>query len=312
MSITIVARLRDKIGGKLAAKFKPDARVELGTRFYCDLDDGGEAFFRAYEKLRAAGNDFFLPVVHVCDDDPKVFPEDRKKHLIGFLAESLDALSLLNPPEDYRRPPVGPFPTGLKEEAEMDVDRRPSGLFVLVADEYIAHDDWLEYFGSQAVTGVKPVRCKGKVVPGWNRLKVLKRKPVLDEMCFAWVPNAMSGEPTVTDYGEVWFSATEEPVTETVVNERGRGNYGERPCYILSNEAVRRFRKVHKLQRAGLLPLPVYSPKSKRYEIIKKIDTRLAHLREVALEELKTAQPSQVTTEAMEELRRFMKAFFGH
>jgi hypothetical protein len=47
----------------------------------------------------------------------------------------------------------------------------------------------------------------------------------------------------------------EEPVTETVVNKHGRGEYGKCPCYILSDEALRRFRKVHKLQRAGLRPL---------------------------------------------------------
>lgn len=312
MSISVVARLRVEVSDKFAAALKPDARVDLGDSFYCALDDGGEAFFRAYAKLRAAGNDFFNPLVDVCNDDPKVFPEDRKKHLIGFLAESLDQLSLLNPAEDFRRPPLGPLPSGLKEEAEMDLDRRPTGLFVCVADEYIAHDDWLEHFASKAVTGVKPVRCKGKVAAGWNRLKVLKRKPILDEMCFAWISSAMSGRPLIKDYGDVWLSTTEEPVTETVVNDRGRGEYGECPCYILSDEALRRFRKVHRLQRAGLRPLAVYSPKSKRYEIIKKIDARLAHLRKVALKELKTAKPSKVTKEAMEELRRFMKAFFGH
>ena len=312
MSITIVARLREKITDDLAGTFKPDARVEIGTQFYCDIDDGGEAFFRGYEKLRAAGIDFIPLLINVCDDDPKVFPDDRKKHLIGYLAESLDLLSLRNPPEDFRRPPIGPFQSGLKEEAEMDLDRRPTGLFVCAADEYIAHDDWLEHFGSKAVTGVKPVRCKGKVAAGWNRLKVLKRKPILDEFCFAWVPSAMSGRPTIDNFGDVWFSATEEPVTETVVNDRGRGEYGERPCYILAEEALRRFRKVHKLQRAGLRPKAVYSPKSKRYEIIKKIDARLAHLRQEALEELKTAKPSKATKEAMAELRRFMKVFFGH
>jgi hypothetical protein len=117
----------------------------------------------------------------------------------------------------------------------MDLDRRPTGLFVCVADEYIAHDDWLEYFASKAVTGLKPVRCKGEGLPGWNRLKVLERKPILDEMCFAWISSVI-GVPSVTDYGEVWFSTTEEPVTETVVNDRGRGDYGELPCYILSEE----------------------------------------------------------------------------
>lgn len=44
-------------------------------------------------------------------------------------------------------------------------------------------------------------------------------------------------------------------MTETVVNKHGRGEYGKCPCYILSDEALRRFRKVHKLQRAGLRPL---------------------------------------------------------
>ncbi|HMP04625.1 MAG TPA: hypothetical protein PKC45_19225, partial [Gemmatales bacterium] len=127
MSITIVARLREKITDDLAGTFKPDARVEIGTQFYCDIDDGGEAFFRGYEKLRAAGIDFIPLLINVCDDDPKVFPDDRKKHLIGYLAESLDLLSLRNPPEDFRRPPIGPFQSGLKEEAEMDLDRRPAG-----------------------------------------------------------------------------------------------------------------------------------------------------------------------------------------
>lgn len=65
---------------------------------------------------------------------PRCFPEDRKRHLIGFLAESLDRPGLRNPPEDFRRPPVGPLPTGLKEDAEMDLDRRPTGLFICVAD----------------------------------------------------------------------------------------------------------------------------------------------------------------------------------
>jgi hypothetical protein len=150
------------------------------------------------------------------------------------------------------------------------------------------------------------------VLPGWNRLKVLQRKWVLDKFCFLGIPCAMSAWPTTDDFGDVWFSVVEEPVAETVVDERGRAHFGELPCYIMSAEAVRRFRKVHPLHWAGLRPLAVYSPRSTRYEIIKRIDERLAHLRAEAAEELKTAKPSQVTKEAMEQSRRFMKAFFGH
>lgn len=312
MPLTIADRLKHKVTYNFAAALKPDARVELGTDFYCELDDGGESFFRAYEKLRAAGNNFFTPMVNVCEDDADVFPEDRKHHMIGYLARSLDRLWLRNPAGNYHQPPMGACRIALKEDVEMDLEERPKELFVSVADEFIAHDDWLEYFASPSLSGVKPVRYKGKVLEGWNRLQIHRRQPILADFCFATVPCAICARPLVTDFNDIWFSSTFEPVEETIVNDRGTRHFGGAPCIILSVDAVKRFCKKRNLRRAGLRPLGVYSPSSRRYEIFKKIDERTKHLRDEALEELKTAQPNIISQEAMQELGRFMSKYFGH
>jgi hypothetical protein len=311
MTLLVGARLRHDLSEEQAAALEPDATVRIGDQFSCDIGDGGARFFRAYDQLRAAGNDLFNPTVRVDDDDPKVFPADQKG-LTAYVAESMDQLWLRNPPGDYRSPPVGACQCRLREEAEMDLEERPRGLFVCVADEYIAHDDWLAHFGSAALTGVKPVRCRGKAVPGWNRLRVGARQAALDEICFAWISCGLCRRPAATDFHNVWFSATEEAVRETAVAARGSGHFGEEPLILLGVEAVRGFRKkVKSLRRVGLRPLPVYSRATRRYEVLRRIHGALGHLREQALEELKTAQAQGPSKEALQELRRFWKAFFG-
>jgi hypothetical protein len=292
-------------------EFAPKFTVKLGRKFYCDISDGGATFLRAYQKLRAAGIDIFNPRLTVIDD-PKVFREDRE-HIIGYLLVARDFVYLNNPAEDYHRPVIGPCQTGLKMEAEMELRERPRGVFVCAgSDEYIVHDDWLEHFGSAAIRGIKPVRYRGKVLPGWNRLRVEKREPVLDEFCFAWIPCAGCARPRVCDLFDLSFSVIEEPVKETVVNTRGEGHYGEEPCIIVSCEALRVFRrKVKSLGRAGLRPLAVYSRATKRYEILRKLHEPMAHLVDEALERLKTAQPSNWSIEGMEELMRFLEEYLG-
>jgi hypothetical protein len=312
MALIAFDRLRQEASPELVAALQGLATIKLGDKIYWHLDDGGEAFFRSYELIRAAGNDLVGPLIGICLDDPKVFPEDGKQ-VVGLAVESLDMLSLRNPPEDYRRPPVGPCDSGLKEEAEIDLDERPKGLFVTAgSNEYIAHDDWLAEFASASLTGVKPVRYRGKVLPNWNRLRVRKRQEIIDDICFAWICCALCGQPLVTDFHEVWFAKRQEPVQETVVNTRGRGHYGESPIMVVSQEAVARFRKKYKLQRAGLRVDRVYSQATKRYAILSRVPKLLEHIAAEKLAEVQAGgkQPT-LTKEQLAGLRALWKGFTG-
>jgi hypothetical protein len=312
MALIAFDRLRQEASPELMAALQGLATIKLGDHVYWHLDDGGEAFFRSYELIRAAGNDLVGPLIGICLDDPKVFPEDGKQ-VVGLVVESLDMLSLRNSPEDYRRPSVGPCDSGLKEEAEIDLDERPKGLFVTAgSNEYIAHDDWLAEFASASLTGVKPVRYRGKVLPNWNRLRVLKRQEIIDDICFAWICCALCGQPLVSDFHEVWFAKRQEPVQETVVNTRGRGHYGESPIIVVSQEAVARFRKKYKLQRAGLRVDRVYSQATKRYEILSRVPKLLEHIAAEKLAEVQAGgkQPT-LTKEQLAGLRALWKGFTG-
>jgi len=310
MVLSAHMRLREKPIGQLRKALKTYAQVE-DEYIWWNLNDGGEAFFRSYELIRAAGNDCLLPIFSVIDD-PKVFPEDQKQ-IVGYVAESLDRLSLRNPPEDYVRPPQGPGQSGLKEEVEMDLDERPKGLFVCVADDYIAHDDWLAYFASDALQGVKPVRYRGKVLAGWNRLRAIRREKVIDDLCFAWLLSPMSGQPVLSTFHDVWFSATGQLVTETVVNVVGKGFYGGGQLIVISPEALARFRKKFRLQRAGLRPLTVYTKATRRYEILSKMQAAIAHITEQHRKEVESGAVGEatMTKEQLEALKALWKLFSG-
>ena len=312
MALIASSRLRQEASPELVAALQGLARIELGRKVYWELDDGGEAFFRSYELIRAAGNDIVGPLINVCLDDPKVFPEDSKQ-VVGLVVESLDMLSLRNPPEDYHRPPQGPCQFVLKEEAEMDLEERPKGLFITAgSDEYIAHDDWLAEFASSSLTGVKPVRYRGKVLPNWNRLRVRKRQEIIDDICFAWICCALCGQPDVDDFNDVWFAKRQEPVQETVVNTRGCGHYGEHPIIVVSSEAVARFRKKYKLQRVGLRVIRVYTQATKRYQILSRVPKMLEHIAAEKLAEVQAGgkQPT-MSKEQLAALRALWKGFTG-
>lgn len=309
MGLSAHIRLREKPSRELRRKLKKYSEGD-DDYIYWDLSQGAENFFRSYELIRAAGNDFLLPRFHV-NDDGDVFPEDRKQ-IVGYVAESLDMVGLRNPPEDYRRPPRGPNPTGLKDDVEMDLEDRPKGLFITAADEYIVHDDWLEYFASPAMQPMKTIRYRGKPLPNWNRLRVLRKDKVIDDICFAWTFSAFSGEPLVASLGEVWFSATGEVITETMFNTLAAQDYGEGHLIVISAEALARFRKVHRLQRAGLRPLTVYTKATRRYEMISKLQLAIKHITEQKRKEVE-AGPGQptITKEQLEGLKGLWQLFSG-
>ena len=312
MALIAYGRLRQEASPELVAALQGLATIKLGDHVNWDLGDGGESFFRSYELIRAAGNDLVRPLIGICDDDPKVFPEDSKQ-VVGLVVDPLDILSLRNPLEDFHRPPQGPCQFSLKEDAEIDLEERPKGLFIAAgSSEYIAHDDWLAEFASAWLVGVKPLRYRGKVVPGWNRLRVVKRQDIIDDICLAWICCALCGQPLVTDFSQMWFAKQQKPVQETVINTRGRDHYGERPIIVLSSEAVARFRKKYKLQRAGFRVSRVYTRATKRYEILSRVPKMLEHIAAEKLKELQAGgkQPT-MSKEQLAGLLAVWKAFTG-
>lgn len=309
MPLIALNRLRQKPSPELRAALNAYSQGD-DDQILWDIGDGGENFFRSYELIRAAGNELLNPKVGVLDD-PKVYPEDRK-HILGYVAESLDGIWLRNPAEDFRYPPLGPCQCGLKDDVEMDLQERPKGLFVCVAGEYIVHDDWLAYFASPSVEGVKTVRYRGRLLSHWNRLRVRHRHQVIDNLGCVWKRCGLCRQPIITCFGDLWFSATGEVVLETQMNKQGHMHYGEGQIIIVSAEALSRFRKVHRLQRAGLRPLAVYSKATRRYEVLARIQKAIAHIAAEELENLQKApEPPTMSQEQMQMLKGLWQFFSG-
>jgi hypothetical protein len=161
--------------------------------------------------------------------------------------------------------------------------------------------------------GVKPVRYRGKVLAGWNRLRAIRREKVIDDLCFAWLLSPMSGQPVLSTFHDVWFSATGQLVTETVVNVVGKGFYGGGQLIVISPEALARFRKKFRLQRAGLRPLTVYTKATRRYEILSKMQAAIAHITEQHRKEVESGAVGKptMTKEQLDALMALWKFFSG-
>ena len=276
MTLLAYDRLKDMPSKKLCAAIGRYAQVEeddYGIRW--DIGDEGQAFLRSYEILRAHGNGLLhskIPVI----EDPKVYPQDRE-HITGFVLSCKDLVFLRNPAEDYKRPPDDRCVTLLKENAEIDLEERPKGLFVEAGDDFIIHDDLLMYLASDAIGGVKPVRYRGKVLTGWNRIHINERNEVIDDIVFDQRPCAMCGRPHVTTMNEMWFAKTDRPIEKTACNKKGVSHYGEEPCIVISKEVMAQLR-TKKLTgpRSGLRLFPLYTKNTKRYEVIRRIQDAMA------------------------------------
>jgi len=281
MALLYWGRLIKKPSKKVVSAMKGMVRFN-DDEGYWDISDGGEAFLRSYEMLRAEGNRAFNPFVHAIEDS-KVHKQDRE-HITGYVIGSMDSLFLRNPPEDFKRPNSGACRTRLKDDAEVDLEEeRPKGLFTAVWDEYIIHDDLLALFASEDFVGVKPVRFEGKILPDWNRLMIRRRERVLDEMNFAEVPGGCGGcsQPRIATMDEIWIAQSEKPIAHTTCDTRGKGHYGEVPILVISKETMAELRaRKWNAPRLGLRLFSLYTKQTKRYEVLRKIRDAIAEGRE--------------------------------
>jgi hypothetical protein len=81
---------------------------------------------------------------------------------------------------------------------------------------------------------------------------------------------------------------------------------------VVSSEAVARFRKKYRLQRAGFRVDRVYSQATKRYEILSRVPKLLEHIAAEKLAEVQAGgkQPT-LTKEQLAGLRALWKGFTG-
>jgi len=284
-----------------------------GESVTCNIGDGGELFSTVYRILRENDNDLGHYNFHVLEDG-KVFPEDRKQ-ILGHVLEARDENSLSNPPNDYSEPPIRSCQVRLKLGVRPTLREKPKGLLIAApSDGYIIHTELLSALKSNSLSGDEPVIHAGKVLKDWHRLRIVKRKDVIDDMTF--MPKDCSltctccGRPWVSSLREVWFAKSALPIHGLEVNLRGQNHYGEEPILLLSSDLMWKLKNAKLLQRANIWLANVYSKNTRRYEVVSMIRALMAKHGDPAAKhsprEVSAVDPAAVV-KALGELDGFIK-----
>jgi hypothetical protein len=244
----------------------------------CNLDDDGQRFRKAYERIREHGNDFFKQTIGYVEDCD-VYPEDRDG-ILGYVLDARWGTDFSNPEEDFEvpNPRCSRSSARVRDGVPLVLKSKPKGLVALVGEELIFHSDLLKVIHGPSLQGMGEVIVQGTKMADWHRVMPRNVQPIVD-------PNSWKSGFCVrcrlpcTFPTALWFGKAEAPLEQTVFNDVGMGHLSKRAVVVVPKSLREKLvGKGKRLQYKGVLFNRLYSKNSSRFKVVSLINELTAHL----------------------------------